>query len=245
MPAARRPGAVHPQARAAAVGARMAVPAKDAAILAPHPMGPVSPGTEVPLAEQWNGTPPGLRRVPMASMRENFGPVLYHQYVTKKKCDGRAKIGRKVLSWSPPAGSMLPMGKMGVSGVRHAIGALVTKLANSTIYTNPANRRGAVARPAYLQFSRRMPVGRPALRASVAVVTATALLAGTGSFAAPAGASPVPAGARTNVRPLGGSSAFDWPQLHLNPQLGGYAANGTVSTVNAAALGIRWATDLY
>ena len=140
---------------------------------------------------------------------------------------------------------MLPMGKMGVSGVRHAIGALITKLANSTIYTNPANRRGAVARPAYLQFSHRMPVGRPALRASVAVVTATALLAGTGSFAAPAGASPVPAGARTNVRPLGGSSAFDWPQLHLNPQLGGYAANGTVSTVNAAALGIHWATDLY
>jgi len=41
LPAARRPGAVHPQTRAAAVGARVAVPATNAAILASHPMGPV------------------------------------------------------------------------------------------------------------------------------------------------------------------------------------------------------------
>ncbi len=83
-----------------------------------------------------------------------------------------------------------------------------------------------------------MPIGRPALSGLVAVVAATALLAGTGSFAAPAGAG-------TKGRPADGSSAFDWPELHLNPQLGGYAANGTVSTANAAGLGVHWATDLY
>src|SRR6516162_7357087 len=33
---------MHPQARTAAVGARVAVPATDAAILAPHPLGPVN-----------------------------------------------------------------------------------------------------------------------------------------------------------------------------------------------------------
>ena len=94
-----------------------------------------------------------------------------------------------------------------------------------------------------------MPVGRSALGGLVAVVAATALLAGTGSFAAPAGASPVTAGhaagTGTKGRPADGSSAFDWPELHLNPQLGGYAANGTVSTANAAGLGVHWATDLY
>jgi eukaryotic-like serine/threonine-protein kinase len=42
-----------------------------------------------------------------------------------------------------------------------------------------------------------------------------------------------------------GSSAYDWPELHRDPQLGGYAANGTVSTANAGSLGVRWAVDLY
>src|SRR5215468_6029901 len=104
------------------------------------------------------------------------------------------------------------MGKMGVSGVRHAIGALITKPANSINSTNPATRRGTVARHAYLQSSRRMPAGRPALSGLVAVVAASALLAGTGSFAASAGT-----GAKG--RPAADSSAFDWPELHLNPQL--------------------------
>ena len=130
------------------------------------------------------------------------------------------------------------MGIKGVSGLRHAIGALITKPANSINGENPATRRGTVARRAYLQFSHRMPVGRPALSGLVAVVAATALLAGTGSLAAPAGAG-------TAGRPAAGSSAFDWPELHLNPQLGGYAANGTVSAANAAGLGVHWATDLY
>jgi len=135
---------------------------------------------------------------------------------------------------------------MGVGGVRHAIGALTTKPASS-INKNPATRRAAVARHAYLQFSCRMPGRRPVLGALVAGVAATALLAGTGSFGAPAGASPAPAGqgAGKKVRPADGSAAFDWPELHLNSQLGGYAANGTVSTANAAGLGVHWATDLY
>lgn len=127
---------------------------------------------------------------------------------------------------------------MGVSGVRHAIGALITKPAGSINGKNPATRRGAVARRAYPQSPRRMPAGRPALSGLAAVVMAIALLAGTGSLAAPAGAG-------TKARPASGSPAFDWPELHLNPQLGGYAANGTVSAANAAGLGVHWATDLH
>src|SRR5262249_59701551 len=87
-------------------------------------------------------------------------------------------------------------------------------------------------------------------RALVAVATVTAL---TGwavllAYSATASAAPLtgrPTEAGRPARPADGSSAYDWPQLHLNPQLGGYAANGTVSTANAAGLGVRWATDLY
>jgi hypothetical protein len=42
LPAARRPGAVHPQTRTAAVGSRVAVLATNTAILAPRPIRPVS-----------------------------------------------------------------------------------------------------------------------------------------------------------------------------------------------------------
>lgn len=49
----------------------------------------------------------------------------------------------------------------------------------------------------------------------------------------------------TTSRAAGGSSAYDWPELHRDPQLGGYAANGTISTANAGLLGVRWATGLY
>src|SRR5215469_14162616 len=139
------------------------------------------------------------------------------------------------------------MGKKGVSDVRRAIGAMITKPASSISSTDPATRRAAAARHAYLRSSRRMPGRRPVLGALVAVVAATALLAGTGSLAAPAGASPAPGGQGPGkkVGPADGSSAFDWPELHLNSQLDGYAANGTVSTANAAGLGVHWATDLY
>ena len=52
-------------------------------------------------------------------------------------------------------------------------------------------------------------------------------------------------GARTTSRLAAGSSAYDWPELHRDPQLGGYATNGTISAANAGSLGVRWATDLY
>jgi outer membrane protein assembly factor BamB len=41
------------------------------------------------------------------------------------------------------------------------------------------------------------------------------------------------------------SSAYNWSELHGNPQLTGVAANSTISTANAASLGVRWSTDLY
>lgn len=49
----------------------------------------------------------------------------------------------------------------------------------------------------------------------------------------------------TTSRPAAGSSAYDWPELHRDPHLGGYAANGTVSAANAGSLGVHWATGLY
>src|SRR5215468_2210014 len=87
-------------------------------------------------------------------------------------------------------------------------------------------------------------------RALVAVATVTALIGWAVLFAYSATASAAPLTGRATeagrpARPADGSSAYDWPQLHLNPQLSGYAANGTVSTANAAGLGVRWATDLY
>lgn len=51
--------------------------------------------------------------------------------------------------------------------------------------------------------------------------------------------------ARTTSRLATGSAAYDWPELHGDPQLQGYAANGTISKANAGGLGVRWATDLY
>jgi outer membrane protein assembly factor BamB len=54
---------------------------------------------------------------------------------------------------------------------------------------------------------------------------------------------------RTAQGPAGrlaaGSSAYDWPELHRDARLEGYAANGTVSVSNAGKLGVHWATDLY
>ena len=47
------------------------------------------------------------------------------------------------------------------------------------------------------------------------------------------------------VRLAAGSSAYDWPELHRDAGLEGYAANGTVSVSNAGKLGVHWATDLY
>lgn len=89
---------------------------------------------------------------------------------------------------------------------------------------------------------------------------AAALVLAAGGTASGAMASQTVAGARqlsglvltrqtltkdTTRGPASGSSADDWPELHRDPQLEGYAANGTISTANAGTLGIRWATDLY
>lgn len=47
------------------------------------------------------------------------------------------------------------------------------------------------------------------------------------------------------TRLVAGPSVYNWPELHGNPQLTGYAANGTVSASDASTLGVRWAVDLY
>src|SRR5215469_11739314 len=74
--------------------------------------------------------------------------------------------------------------------------------------------------------------------ASVPAVSATGQL--SGSVLAAQGFAEA-----TTSRLATGSSAYDWPELHRDPQLGGYAANATISTANAGTLGVRWATDLY
>jgi outer membrane protein assembly factor BamB len=87
-------------------------------------------------------------------------------------------------------------------------------------------------------------------RALIAVATVTVLVGGAALFDHSVTASAAPLNGRTTealttARPADGSSAYDWPELHGNPQLSGYAANSTVTTANAAGLGVRWATDLY
>jgi outer membrane protein assembly factor BamB len=44
---------------------------------------------------------------------------------------------------------------------------------------------------------------------------------------------------------LAAGASYDWPEFHLAPGLQGYASNGSVTTANAAQLGVSWATDLY
>ena len=80
--------------------------------------------------------------------------------------------------------------------------------------------------------------GTTAVAASLPAVSRTGHLSGS-ALAGQASA------ARTTSRLATGSSADDWPELHRDPMLGGYAANGTVTTANAGTLGVHWATDLY
>jgi eukaryotic-like serine/threonine-protein kinase len=84
-----------------------------------------------------------------------------------------------------------------------------------------------------MRGTRGLPMLR--LRVLVAAATVTVLVAGAGQASQ----------ARTRTPHSPGSSAYDWPELHLNPQLGGYAANSTVTAANAGSLGVHWATDLY
>ena len=41
------------------------------------------------------------------------------------------------------------------------------------------------------------------------------------------------------------SHLSDWPELHANSKLGGYASNGGITTSNAAKIGVTWSTNLY
>lgn len=50
---------------------------------------------------------------------------------------------------------------------------------------------------------------------------------------------------RSHTAVSASSSVYDWPELHLNPQLTGYAANSRLSTFTASGLGVSWATNLY
>jgi outer membrane protein assembly factor BamB len=42
-----------------------------------------------------------------------------------------------------------------------------------------------------------------------------------------------------------GTSPDDWPELHRDASLGGYAANSTITDADASTLGVRWALNLY
>jgi outer membrane protein assembly factor BamB len=76
-------------------------------------------------------------------------------------------------------------------------------------------------------------LGRLAL--AITLTAGTAVLSVATSTAASAG----------TVRARAGSSAYDWPELHQNAALTGYAANSSISASNAGTLGIRWGADLY
>jgi eukaryotic-like serine/threonine-protein kinase len=82
------------------------------------------------------------------------------------------------------------------------------------------------------------------------ILTAAALAAGlvsAYSVASPRSSAATAAGrgrARSQAV-TGGSSAYDWPTFHRGPQRWGLAANSTLSTSNAASLGVTWATGLY
>jgi outer membrane protein assembly factor BamB len=83
-------------------------------------------------------------------------------------------------------------------------------------------------------------------RAAVAIVVLLGLL---GVQIAAAGAARPPAQAvGRGTQPHAttcGNSFCDWPTFHQNSDLTGIAPNSTVSTANAALLGVAWATNLY
>ncbi len=87
-------------------------------------------------------------------------------------------------------------------------------------------------------------LGRLALAATVGAVAA-AVGPAPGAEAGSVAYSWARANPVTSRSAVTGSSVYDWPELHRNPLLEGYAANGTVSVANAGRLGVHWATDLY
>ncbi|MGA7923740.1 MAG: PQQ-binding-like beta-propeller repeat protein, partial [Thermoplasmata archaeon] len=59
---------------------------------------------------------------------------------------------------------------------------------------------------------------------------------------------PSPTPSATLVRPPAEtplSSAYDWPELHLDSNLTGYTSKSTLMTSDAANLGVVWATNIY
>jgi outer membrane protein assembly factor BamB len=81
----------------------------------------------------------------------------------------------------------------------------------------------------------------------VTVLVAGCLSAGFGPAAAagPVARPRAQANLASSLSQATGSSPYDWPELHHDSKLAGYAANGSVSTSDAGSLGVRWATDLY
>ncbi len=57
-------------------------------------------------------------------------------------------------------------------------------------------------------------------------------------------ASPVAAFAKLPLS-IPKTNRYDWPELHQNPYLSGYANNSPLSTVNASSMGVAWDTNLY
>ncbi len=78
--------------------------------------------------------------------------------------------------------------------------------------------------------------------------TAASLSVLLGSLAVGIGETPGSAMHRDTSTPsteVAGSSAFDWPEFHLDPGLTGYAQNSPLSTSVAPGLGVARATNLY
>jgi outer membrane protein assembly factor BamB len=63
--------------------------------------------------------------------------------------------------------------------------------------------------------------------------------------AAPALAGPAALHGPRPLVPTCGDSSCDWPEFHQDPGLTGVAPNSTVSSTDAAQLGVAWATNLY
>jgi outer membrane protein assembly factor BamB len=84
--------------------------------------------------------------------------------------------------------------------------------------------------------TRRRVLRAPVVLATVALCAISAAAAGSAS-AAVAGGSPAVAGA--------GTSADDWASFHRTTDLNGWAADSSITTANAASLGVRWAADVY
>jgi outer membrane protein assembly factor BamB len=76
----------------------------------------------------------------------------------------------------------------------------------------------------------------PVVLSTVAFCAISAVAAGSAS-AAVAGGSP--------AAPNAGKSVADWASFHRTTNLDGWASNSSITTANAASLGVRWAANVY